>query len=135
MRKNYRTTKHMTQMASNMVHFGAVLGVLFVMVIINILASSSCQQLSKTIGEHEKEIERLDDAIRQESTRWEQMKTPEKLNAALLRHGLKMLPAHPDQLVRMKGDGTPYPCMAVNKANRRRLPTAMLNRSARRKGR
>ena len=108
MRRNSKMTKRMSRVASLSCHCGAVLVVLFVMVILNLLASSSCQRHAKVIGEQERQICRLDDSIRQESTRWEQMKTPEKLEMALIHHGLKMAPARPSQNIHMKTDGTPY---------------------------
>ena len=37
------------------------------------------------------------------------MKTPERIEAALLRHGLSMKIPRADQNVQMKADGTPYP--------------------------
>lgn len=113
MKQNRKTTKRWSTVATNSTRFGAIIGALFVMVILNLLASSSCQQLSKSIGEGEKILSRLEDECRQECNRWDSMKTPEKLQAALLRHGLKMAPAHPNQNIHMKADGTPYPCIAL----------------------
>ena len=119
MRKNRKVPKHMSVMAKTTAHFGAVIGVLFVMVIINLLATSSCQQLMKAIGEDERALERLEDSRNREASRWESMKTPEKIDAALLRHGLAMRPPRASQNVYMKSDGTPYP-VSVAQARRRK---------------
>lgn len=108
MKKNRRVNKKMSVNTEIATHLGAVIAFLFVMVIMNLLASSSCQQLMKRIGEEEKELARLEDSRNRESTRWEEMKTPEKVEAALLRHGLAMRPPRPEQNVHMKADGTPY---------------------------
>lgn len=88
---------------------GAVIVFLFIMVIVNILASSSCQQIQKRIGACEKELARLEDARNRESTRWEEMKTTERVESALRRHGLAMRVPRPEQNVQMNANGQPYP--------------------------
>lgn len=108
MRKNRKTTKRMSVLTANMLHFGAIVMMLFVMVILNLLASSSCSQLMKSIGEKDRKLDRLEEARQRESARWEQMKTPERLETALLKHGLSMKYPRPNQVVKMKADGTPY---------------------------
>ena len=48
------------------------------------------------------------------------MTTPERVEEALLRHGLPMKPPHPVQNVQMRSDGTPYPGqISLARANRR----------------
>ena len=90
MRKNRKIPKKMSVVASNTMHFGAVIVILSVMVILNLLASSSCTQLMKTIGEKERELVKLEDSKMRESTRWEEMKTPERVEESLRAHGLAM---------------------------------------------
>ena len=107
MRKNRKIPKRMSVVATNTMRFGAIIVFFFVMVILNLLSSSSCTQLLKTKGELEREIAKLDDARMRESTRWEEMKTPEKVEEALIRHGLAMKPPRPDQTVRLMADGRP----------------------------
>lgn len=120
MRRNRKRSKKMSVMAANTLHFVAVILMLFVMVIINLLASSSCQQLMKNIGEKERALGKLEEERVRESARWEEMKTPEKLESALLRHGLAMKYPKPDQVVRMKANGKPYPGqLSVAKARQR----------------
>ena len=109
MRKNRKIPKKMSVVATNTMRFGAIIVFLFVMVILNFLASSSCAQLMKIKGDKERELVRLDEAHMREATRWEEMKTPEKVETALLRHGLAMKLPRPDQSIRMRTDGTPYP--------------------------
>lgn len=132
MRKNRKIRKEMSVIAGTTVHFGAIVAMLFVMVILNLLANSRCQQLSKAIGEREKELDKLVAACQRESTRWEQMKTPEKIESALLRHGLSMKLPRAEQNVRMKADGTPCPAqLSVARAAKRRLPVAQYVRGRR----
>ena len=100
----------MSVMAANSMRFGAIIVVFFVMVILNLLSSSSCTMLLKEKGAKERELDKLDQERTQESTRWEELKTPEKIEVALLRHGLSMKSPRPDQCIRMRADGSPlYP--------------------------
>lgn len=108
-RKNRKMNKKMSVNFQVGTHVGAVIAFLFLMVILNMLASSSCQQLLKRIGSQERELVRLEDARTREAMRWEEMKTPEKVEAALLRHGLSMRAPRPEQNVLMKANGQPYP--------------------------
>lgn len=125
MAKNRRIPKRKSVVMTNTMRVGAVLGMLFVMSIINLLASSSCQQLLKAIGEDERELARLEDARQREASRWEEMKTPEKIERALLRHGLSMRAARADQEVHMKANGEPYPGqISVAKARQRQMNVA-----------
>lgn len=107
MKRNRKISKRMSVVATNSMRFGTIILVFFVMVILNLLASSSCTQLMKDKGEKEREIAKLDEALQREATRWEEMKTPEKLEIALLRHGLSMKPPRADQPVRMDAKGMP----------------------------
>ena len=99
----------MSVVATNTMRFGAIIVFFFVMVILNLLSSSSCTQLQNAKGALEREIVKLDEARTRESTRWEEMKTTENIEAALLRHGLSMKLPRPDQTVRLMPDGTPRP--------------------------
>ena len=109
MRKNRKIPKKMSVMAANSMRFGAIIVFFFVMVILNLLSSSSCTMLLKEKGVKERELAKLEESRTQEATRWEELKTTEKMEVALLRHGLSMKLPRPDQYVRMRSDGTPYP--------------------------
>ena len=110
----------MSVVASNTMRFGAVVLMLGVMVFVNFLASSTCQHMMTSIGEKERQLAKLEEERVRESARWEEMKTPEKIESALLRHGLAMRYPKPDQVVRMKADGRPYPGqLSVERAKRR----------------
>ena len=99
----------MSVVATNSMRFGAIIVFFVMMVILNLLSSNSCTKLLKQKGEMEREIAKLDDARMRASTRWEEMKTTENIEAALLRHGLSMHMPRPDQTVRLLPDGTPRP--------------------------
>lgn len=127
MKKNKRINKKMSVNTEIATHFGAIITVFFIMVIVNVLFSSNCQQMMKRIGESEKELARLEDARNRELTRWEEMKTPDKISAALLRHGLSMKPPRPEQNVKLTNDGKPLPGqISVAAAEKRRAASANL---------
>ena len=88
MKKNRKRSKKMSVMASRSMHVGGVLMMFFVMVIVNLLASSSCNQLMKSIGEKERQLAKLENDRARESARWDAMKTSENLDRALLKFGL-----------------------------------------------
>ena len=109
MRRNTKIPKKMSVVAANSMRFGAIVVFFFVMVILNMLSSSSCTMLLKEKGMKERELERCEKTRMQEATRWEEMKAPDKMERALMRHGLSMRLPHADQCVMMRPDGTPYP--------------------------
>ena len=104
--------------------FGAIIVFFFVMVILNLLSSSSCTQLLNEKGQKERELAKLEESHRRESTRWEEMKTPEKVEAALFRHGLKMSTPRADQCIRLNARGVPYPNQLALTRLRQRAGTA-----------
>ena len=116
----------MSVMATNTMRFGAIILVSVVMVLMNILSSSSCTQLQNRKGELEREIVKLENARIRESSRWEEMKTPDRVERELLRHGMSMKLPRPDQAVRLRADGTPQlgQLSVVRAAVRRGLSTA-----------
>jgi len=109
MRKNRKMPKKMSVMAGRSVQIGALIITCFAMVILNMLASSSCKQLEKTIGEKKRQMESLEDSHKREKANWEKMLTPANLEQALLRHGLAMKFPKTEQVVRMDASGRPYP--------------------------
>lgn len=121
MRKNRKMSKKMSVMAGRSVQIAAVMIMAFAMVILYLLAKSNCSQLENSIKAKQKQLAKLEDERTRESARWEGMKTGEKLEAALLRHGLSMRYPKSEQLVRMKPDGRPYPGqLSVTLMNERR---------------
>ena len=120
MRKNRKIPKRMSVVAANTMRFGAIVVFLFVMVILNLLASSSCTQLMKAKGEKERKLAQLDEARERESSRWEGMQTPEKVARALTLHGLVMNLPRAEQNIRLRPDGTPFPGqLSMSRAKRR----------------
>ena len=120
MKKNRKMSKKMSVMAGRTVQIGAVMAMVFVVVIFNMLAQSSCKHLEKSIREKERQLTKLDEEKAREEARWGAMETNESLDAALLRHGLAMKLPRAAQQVRLRSDGTPYPGqISVAKASAR----------------
>lgn len=136
-RKNRKINKKMSVNVQITTHLGAVIAFLFVMVILNLLATTSCQQLTKRIGEEEKELARLEDACNRAATHWEEMKTPAKVETALLRHGLSMKPPRTDQNVFVGPGGyvDPKQIAVAKRLRRANVAVADSPSSHRRKGR
>ena len=82
MAKNRKMSKKMSVIAQGSTMLCAVIVMLFVMVVVNLLADSSCSQLMKSIGAKE---------------------------AQLNRHGLAMRYANAAQNIRMNAAGKPEP--------------------------
>lgn len=134
MRKNKKVSKKMSVVATNTMYFVAIIVMVFVMAIINQLASSSCSHLMKSIGEKKRMLSKLEEERVRESARWEEMKTTESLERALLRHGLAMRYPRADQVVRMKSNGKPYPGqLAVSRAHQRERALVQLGTPVRTK--
>jgi len=126
----------MSVVATNSMRFGAIIVFFFVMVILNLLSSSSCTQLLKTKGELERTLVKLEDSRMRESTRWEEMKTHERIEKALVGHGLLMRPPRPEQTVRMRPDGTPFPGqLSLARARQRGAGTPERTQCTRQRGR
>jgi hypothetical protein len=109
MKKNRKRSQKMSVMASQSMYFGGVLVMLVVMVILNLLATSSCNQQLKAIGEKEKLLARLEKDRSRECARWDAMKGPEDLDLALRRFGLAMRYPKAEQIVMMDARGRPRP--------------------------
>lgn len=109
MRKNRKRSKKMSVVVSNTMRVGLIVIFGFVMTILYLLSDSGCSQLSKAQGELVRELAKQEEALQRESTRWEEMRTPEKVEVALLQHGMAMRLPRPSQTIRMRKNGVPYP--------------------------
>ncbi len=130
MKKNRKMSRKMSVVTVHFMHMGAVLLMLFVMVIVNLLASSSCKQLEKSFRDKELALKKLEDEKQRESAKWAEMTTSEKLEEALLKHGLSMHPPKAAQIVWMREDGTPRPAqLSLAKAEQRARAAATASAS------
>jgi len=70
---------------------------------------SKSAQLGQEIRKCEQKYSALENERVREESRWNEKKTPEKLERAMLQHGILMTYPTPDQVVRMDGNGRPFP--------------------------
>lgn len=79
-----------------------------------------CVTIANDIGKAEKKLRLLNSNLEREMMKWNEMKTPERLEAALAKHGLDMHNPRPDQVIKMGIDGDVAPRqMSVVRARRR----------------
>lgn len=129
MRRNSRISKKRSVMISSTVHFGSVLLLAFAMVVIYLMVSSSSMQRMQRIGECERELKNLELEFTREQGHWQAMITPEKLERALLAHGLSMRVPRQDQQVRINAAGKLQPGQySVTMAKKRRGEVAMVQK-------
>lgn len=131
MRRNRKRSTKMSVTASRSMHFAAVIMMLFVMVIVNMLASSRCDQMMKTIGEKESLLAKLEKDRERESGRWDQINTPDNLDRTLLKLGMSMKYPRAEQIVRMDAAGRPERGqISLARAARRRAEKAAVASNA-----
>lgn len=68
---------------------------------------SKCAMLDQEMRKHEQKYAALENERVREESRWNEKKTPEKLEQAMLQHGIAMSYPTPEQVVRMDGSGVP----------------------------
>lgn len=124
MRANRKVSKRMSVIATNSARFGVILGACFMMAIVYILSASSRTQLTNEQGRMRRELEKLEASHLRESSQWEAMKTPDRIEAAIARHGLKMALPRPDQQIHVNAKGVPSPNQLALKRLRQRAATA-----------
>lgn len=78
-------------------------------VVIYGVVDAKCGQLGQEIRKQELRYTSLENERVREAARWDEKKTPEKLERAMLQHGLAMGYAMPSQIVRMDASGRPIP--------------------------
>ena len=69
------------------------------------LLDSRCSVIGQEIGDAEKTLAKLDGELERETMKWNEMKTPEKLELALKKHGLDMNNPAPEQVIKMLPNG------------------------------
>ena len=123
----------MSVLATNSMRFGAIIVFFGIMAVLNVMSSTRCTQLMKEKGEMERELARLEDAYMRESTRWEEMTTPDKVEDVLALRGIPMRPPRPEQNVMMMSDGRPRPGQLVfaKMKSREQVRTASVSPSLR----
>lgn len=120
MKKNRKVSRQSSRFVWICKHIASVIALAVGVAFINHSAESSCEELQNEIGRKSRELTLLEDEYLRENARWEEMKSLENLDYALAKHGLKMRVQKPQQIIRMRADGTPYPAqIAVTKIMQR----------------
>ena len=123
MRRNKRT-KRCSEFTLNTMHIAAIVLSLFIMLMAYWVLDSRCGAIGQEIGAAEKALAKLDGELERETMKWNEMKTPERLELALKKHGLNMNNPAPDQVIKMKPNGRVAPRqMSVVRAQRRNAGT------------
>ena len=109
MTRNRKVKKH-SRCTVNSVNFVALIVLSFFALMVYWSQDARCTALAQEIGKAEKEYARLERDCQREEVSWEELKTPESLKRALIRHGLDMDVANPgEQVVNMSANGRPSP--------------------------
>ncbi len=109
MKGNRKVSKRMSRISMHTMHVGAVLLMLFVMGILNLLASSSCDQLTKAMNEGENRLKQCEAELERATARWDAMKSDDNLDRALVKWGISMHYPKENQIVRLDKDGNLEP--------------------------
>lgn len=130
MRRNHKRrvrVEFMPRMAVGVIVLGVTVALVYGFV------DSKCVQLGQEIRKHEVTYSALENERVREAARWDEKKTPEKLERAMLQHGLSMGYASPDQVIRMDAAGRPLPGqLALAKFQRRAAIERMAQQGLRR---
>ena len=108
MRRNRRIKKR-SKFATSSMGVASLIVSGFIMLMIFFGMNSRCSSISREIGKKEKELQRLEAELTREKTRWDEMKSTERLNIALARFGLEMDAPKEEQVIRMTATGAPAP--------------------------
>lgn len=90
----------------------SVAGVFLLMVGLVLLywmMDSKCDVDGQEIRKYEQKLQALEAEYVREEARWNERNTPEKLEEAMLQHGIAMSYPTADQIVRMDASGVPVP--------------------------
>lgn len=109
MGRNKKTSKRMSALATNTLRTAAALGALFAVAILDMLASSSCNQLVKRADAAEKKLQRRVADLESAQARWDAVRSSGNLDRALVKWGLDMRLPAATQIVRMDAKGAPLP--------------------------
>lgn len=116
MKKNRRIKRH-SRFTSGATGIAALIVSSFIMLMIYWSLDVRCTAILREIGKAESQMKALESELGRELSRWNEMKTPERLDEKVTRFGLAMANAQPDQVVRMMPNGRPAPGqMAVARA-------------------
>lgn len=98
MRRNRKRRLHSRLMPPSV---AGVIVLLATLAVAYLVMDHKCSQYGQQIKQFEQRYAALENEQIREESRWNVMKTPEQIETMLLRHGMLMIYARPDQVVRM----------------------------------
>jgi hypothetical protein len=108
MKRNKKVKKY-TRCTMNSVNIVALIVLSFFAIMVYWSQDARCTELAQEIGKAEKEFKRLERDCQREVSSWEELKTPDNLQQAFIRHGLDMGQPNQEQVVHMGQKGLPKP--------------------------
>ncbi len=104
MRQNRKVSRRRSFVGQNVMRVGGLLLLFVGLIIVNMLAESTCGQLMKSIGKKDRLIQARQAEYNRAKARWEATKSTDNLDRALGRRGLMMNFAKANQIVRVNGE-------------------------------
>lgn len=107
MKQNRKVSRRRSVIGMHVMHFGAIMLMFVVMVIVHLLASSSCGQLMKSIGEQERLIKARQNELDSANAMWRQATSTDNIARILHRRGLEMGDPQSDYVIHFDRTGKP----------------------------
>ena len=107
--KRNRKVKKYSRCTMNSVNIVALIVLSFFAMMVYWSQDARCTALAQEIGKAEKEYKRLERDCQREASSWDELKTPDNLQHAFVRHGLDMGQPNQDQVIHMDMKGNPKP--------------------------
>ena len=108
MKRNKKVKKY-SRCTVNSVNTVALIVLTFFAMMVYWSQDAHCSSLAQEIGKAEREYKKLESDCQREASSWDELKTPDNLGRALVRHGIDMGPANQEQIIHMGAGGQPKP--------------------------
>lgn len=105
MKRNRKVSRRRSVVGMHVRHFVAVMLMFAVMVVLNLLVSSSCGQLMKSIGEKDRLIKARQDELDSSKSIWRRTTSTDNLAIALHRRGIEMSSPQSDYVIHIDSHG------------------------------
>lgn len=104
MRQNRKVSRKRSVIGMHVMHLGGVLLIAVGLLILNMLAESTCGQLRESIGRKDRLLQARQAELDRAKARWEATKSTDNLDRALGRRGLMMNFAKANQIIKIDGN-------------------------------
>lgn len=109
MRRNRKISKRRSVVGMHAMHAGVVMLTAVIVIIINLQASSSCNQLMKSIGQKDAALQVKAAELDRATARWEAMTSTDSIDRLLGRRGIVMTYPKTHRLIEMDERGSVVP--------------------------